>query len=264
MQGVGKTYLLHEYRLESAADGVACVRIDFSESSNHNYLEIVRAIRNEFHGESFKQLDETVRQTRALGRWEHVLTQPVAPGAPEMVLRPDPSSARSGGIDFSGPTEVDGGVAGRDINYIFQIIQRDDPVVQAEIQDRITEALLECLARLTGTHPLAFLFDSWELAPTTIRDWISSKLLNCILEKKLLISIAVIAGSQLPDFRHMPRRIQHLMMPGLSEEEVRIYWVEKRGLSLEDVPQVFRLTKGLPVAVALLADMQTLPTPTLA
>jgi hypothetical protein len=261
VQGVGKTYLLGEYKAECAAEGVVCIQIDFADSANHTYLGLIRLVRNEFPSDDFAHLDEIIRQTRNLGRWESVPPAVLAPVASLPSLRPEQPGARSGGVDFAAPAEVGRDVAGRDINYIFQIIQRDDPVVQAEVQDRITGAFLECLAAYTTTQPIAFLFDSWELAPTAIRDWINARLLLWILERRLPVSIAVIAGSQLPDFRRTPRRIQQLTLQHLSEEEVRIYWVEKRGLPPEDVAQVFRLTRGLPGAVALLADVQTLPAP---
>ena len=258
-EGIGKTYLLEEYHAECKQGKIPCVRIDFLESANRTYLGIVHAVRMQLGANGFAHLDNTVRQNLAPSSQEKLLLPPAALDVAHQVDASRSSGERSGGVDFSGPAQIGHDVAGRDIIYLFQIIQREEPQVQEDVQGRITEALRSCLIELASTQSIAFLFDSWELAPTATRDWLSANLFAWALDKELPKGVVIVAGFQVPYVSRLQIRVESLMLTYLSEEAVRIYWVEKRGLSPEEVPHITRLTHGKPSAVAMLADLQAEP-----
>jgi hypothetical protein len=253
-KGIGKTYLLDEFRAECEAEGIDCARMDFAERSDQNYMTTVLSVWNQLGPDGFEHLAQTIAGTRALGAWETVPTAPAAVRVEHSAANPVPSGRRSGGVDFYEAATIHGDVVGRDAYYVTQIIQRDDPWVQQVIQADITAAFRDCLVELTTTRMVAFLLDSWERATTDIRDWLCRNLLKWILDKKLSNALAVVAGTEVPDLGRPMRRSGRLALDRLPDEAVRTYWIEKCNLPPEDVTNIIKYSRGNPMVMALMAD----------
>jgi len=256
--GIGKTYLLEEFRAECEGKGIDCAWFDFAESSDHSYMALVLAVFNQLGPEGFEGLTQAIAESRTLGAWETVPTSAVSVRAERPVAMAAPPGGRGGGVDFYGPTTIHGDVVGRDAYYVTQIVQRDDPMVQQTIQARVTAAFRDCLVELTTARPALFLLNSWERATTDIREWLSHNLLNWILHKQLPNAVVLVAGQELPDLRRPPRRIGRWTLSGLPEDAVQTYWVEICGLPPEDVPNIIMYSGGLPMLIALMADQRAM------
>lgn len=277
--GMGKTYLLDEFRAECEAKGINCACIEFVEGSDQSYMTIVLNVYKQLGPEGFEHLIQTITETRTLGAWETVVTPPVAARVGYPAANPVQHGTRSDGNDFAQQAihgaKVEGDkivghvgdvgpgaqvIIGKQIEatqyYVTQIIQRDDPWVQQMIQADITAAFRDCLIELTTTRTVAFLLDSWERATTDTRHWLRDNLLKWTLDKKLPNALAVVAGTEVPDLGRPMRRIRRLTLAGLPDEAVRTYWIEKCGLPLEDVSYVIKLSNREPYLMALMADRQ--------
>ena len=256
--GIGKTYLLEECCSRCGQHGILHVRIDFTEQWNSGYLAIIRNIRHQLGSENFGHFDQVLMAMRTLGKSEPL---PEFSSPPGTGARPGTSSdlpGRSGGVNLSGPTKARD-VVGRDINYITQIIQTDDALVQNEIRDQLIMALQQCVQQLTTRLPVVFFFDSWERATTDDRIWIHQHMLDWILEKRFAQAVAIVAGIQPPQLQRLPRRVAQMSLSVLPDDALQTYWLEKRGLSPQELPHIIRLTRGHPAVVAMLADMQMTP-----
>lgn len=252
--GMGKTYLLGEFRAECEAEGINCACIEFVEGSDQCYMTIILSVLNQLGPEGFEHLAQTIAETRALGAWETVPTAPAAVRMGHSAANPVPSGRRSGGVDFHEAATIYGDVVGRDAYYVTQIIQRDDPLVQQMIQARITAAFRDCLVELATTRIVAFLLDSWERAITDTCHWLRDNLMKWILDKKLPNALAVVAGTETPDLGRPMRRSGRLTLDRLPDEAVRIYWIEKCNLPPEDVTNIVKYSRGNPMVMALMAD----------
>jgi hypothetical protein len=169
-----------------------------------------------------------------------------------------PQPGRSGGINFADSTVTLRDAAGRDINYITQIFQQDDPFVQAEIRERITIIWQECLRQLAAKHTMICFIDAWEKSSQDIQGWLQSTLINPIIEEQVANLVVILAGQSIPTLRRMPGRIAQFELNGLPQDAVQRYWLEIRGLAVQEWENVYRLTRGHPHIVAAIADLQTL------
>jgi hypothetical protein len=256
--GIGKTYLLEEFRAECEAQDLACLCLDFAETpaTQQSHLTFALKAYEQLGPEGFETLVQTIRDTRSLGAWETVQSPPPVVAG---LGRPDPAQTlpkgRSGGVDFHQPVTIHGDVVGRDAYYL-QLFQRDDPAVQQLIKSRITAALRDCLGKFANTRTLVLLLNSWHQTTTEMRNWLSHNPLYWIAAKELSLAVAVVAGEEVPDLQRLPRRIGRVILRGLPNDAVHVYWIEKRGLPPEDVPNIITYSRGLPMLLAMIADQR--------
>jgi hypothetical protein len=244
--GIGKTYLLDEFRAECQVDKIEYVRLDFVEIPNPNYLTVVLSVYGQLGPPGFEHLSQTIDETRSLGAWETIDSQTgQGDGGDEIGIY----------VRDIGP---DAQVIGKQVINLTQIIQRDDPVTQQKIQIDVTRALQDCLAEFTTTHTVVFLFDSWHKATTDIRDWLSENLLRWIADEKLPKGAAVVAGREVPDMHRPRRRIGRLALAELPDEAVRTYWVEKYGLPPDEVPDIIKYSGGMPIVMFMMAERRAM------
>lgn len=253
--GLGKSYLLEECIARCTDEGISYVWVDFAESFDQTYIEIIHTVLRQIGAKHFARLKETlidIRKEQEQVPRLSALSKPEHP--PTLANRPD---GRSGGVDFGGQAEVHGDVVGRDIYYITQIIHRGDHFDQENIQDQVTSAFQESLVEFTLTRTVVFLFDSWErLVATDTRNWLQHNLLYWILEKKLSHSVAVVAGTQVPDIRRLRLRVEKLTLSFLPNKAVQTYLAEKRGVPDDKkLGSLVEAAKGHPLVMSLLADL---------
>jgi len=256
-KGIGKTYLLAEYKAHCEAEGIDYVWLDLAGSADRPYLQIALSIWPQLDPEGFEPLRQVLNEAPSLGA-EQVSTQPPTAREAQAALKPALAGGRGGGIDFHGSTIVHGDVVARDAYYIQQIIRRDDPIIEQAIETRITAALRECLVAYTKGNQVIFLCDTWDQAVTEMRRWLLNNLLNWILAGDLPQGFGVLAGTEEPDFGRARRYIRALRLDPLQDEAVETYWIEKLALPDEDVADIIKYSGGNPLLMAMLADQRTI------
>jgi hypothetical protein len=273
--GVGKSYLLDEFRAECIAEAIACVRINFAETAGRNFMALMLSAWDQLGLGPVEDLAQIVATTRLVGAWETMPTRVVsaAPAhipaagarAPAHTPQAAPSASaavtldRSGGVDiYNSNVSVGGDLVGRDkiANFFAQFTMRDDALVQQMIQASSTRLLQARLSELAATRPLAVLLDAWEYATTETQAWLRRELLAWIINQQLPGAVAVVAGRSVPEIHRLQRRVIQLHLDGLSDEATRVYWVEKCNLPPEALPDVRGIASGLPLALALAAQQQ--------
>lgn len=257
--GIGKSYLLQECQELCRKASIPHCSLNFAHSRLQDYLEVIHSVRRQLDYDKFTALTQTLAEVRSRSEPNHRL-MPVPSSHLESVIDTQSvaQAGRSGGIDFKEVTATARDIVGRDINYVIQIIQQDDPFVRAEIRERITASWKSCLQELTVAQSLVCFIDSWENATVDVSDWIQEAILNAMFDGQLGRLVVVLAGQTIPRLPRLPGRIHQVTLDALSEDAVQTYWVERRKLGAQEWEHVFRLTRGYPYMVAAIADLQSL------
>lgn len=270
--GIGKSYLLKEFLAECQEEGIESVRVDFVEKDwDPGYMYIIKEILNQLGTQSFAPLEHMIRETIQQSARDHVQADardiqskrgteqspPVPKPAPIPKESENPplnasgvTPVRSGGVNITGGQNIFRDVAGRDIITLIQIIQREDPFVQAWASARIAEALKNCLIEITSKRSIVFILDHWQKVDKDTRRWLERSLIKWAADDilpKASIVLAVESSSEL----NPRKRIKRDILPELDEESVRIYLVKKCGLSDKEVPEIFRVTGGIPLMLTM-------------
>jgi hypothetical protein len=219
--GMGKTYLLKEFRAECKDQRIQVVFLDLKDRyEDPGYMQIVREIVTQLGGKGFDQLintlqtlPETINRKIAQDIQQGVLNRlPTDPQMGPPLTRPpnEPTPLpltgelprqRSGGIDISGGQNTFRDVAGRDlINNFIQVFYREDPYVQTLARFQVTEALKDCLVRITTQNKIVFLIDHWSDegfdCDKELRIWLEQTLVEWTANCTLPQSCTVIAGDE--------------------------------------------------------------------
>jgi hypothetical protein len=251
--GMGKSWMLRRFNFEAAQGGIPAALIDFSDGQAYDVLALVRRFRDLLGPEPFNRLTAAINEATA----------------PRLILG-DGGPPSSASLDLSGAQAGDvriGDVAGGNIirDNLF-IVQTENPVLLQAIEDRVTQIFFDCLADLEARGPALFLFDSYERTsqehdrwvPNAADRWIRRELLARIRDGKLKNSVAVLAGSQLPEFDAEWGGVVGRMELGyFTVEDVAQYLRENRGLAeLTDVEiqTLYTAIQGNPQLLGIIGD----------
>lgn len=257
--GMGKTYLFKEFRAECLEGRLEGVSLDFdARYEDPGYMYVIKETWNQLGSEGFDQLAKTIEQTVAgsLRRngeqgWQDLQSarQPAPKTMPE--LAGEPAAAAASSLRGSSPINVSGetinirDVAGRDINYFIQVIHREDPYVQIQAQNWITEAFRQCLIQVTAERRIVFFIDHWQKAETETRRWLANSLVKWAADGLLAKACVVIAGLQGVDLE--PRRLlKRIPLDEFDDEAIQFYLVNICGVPVEEVPNFTRFAGGMP------------------
>lgn len=275
LRGMGKTYLLNEYRAQSEAAGLAHAWVDFDDSANRDHVPIVALrIWRQLQLGSFQEFLQIMADYRTSSRRR--VAEAVGAGRVSGAEAPSPAGRGNGHSPQAPDTASDDGSAGdrivaelgnvgagaqvavgKEIEMVSQFIvnfQRDDPFVRQAVQDSLTTALAQRLSDRAQTGTTLFFFPHWDKTKTATGEWLRRELLGWILDGTLPNAVAVIAGLDVPDLGRLPHRIRWLTLQELPDEAVRTYWVEKCGLPAADVPIVTEISGGIPLAMYAAAE----------
>ncbi len=184
--GMGKSWLVaklkHECSIQSPP--VLYTSLDFKDGQAHDYLSIIRRVRDDLGAAHFNYLTQTINA----GTDIHVNLQITGSG--------------TGGVNITqSEVRIGGDVAGRDIiKDNFFNVQVDSEAVRREIEARITEAFFSDLCSLLGKTTGVFFIDTYEKAPEATRLWIENHLLYQIREVRLPRAVVIITGREVPQF----------------------------------------------------------------
>ncbi len=271
--GIGKSWLLHKLAAIRDEVGIEGVLVDFATpplgKPEWGYLDIVEASRAQLGGAEFDALGELIDQVRkegaGLGLADPFATQmgnPVAAPAatPGGARAGDTFEILAGDIGMGAQVAIGSNIvmAQGDVNYyvVNQGGQQTDQAVQQHYQARITEAFQSSLASFSATRKVSFVFDAWLKASNPTRDWLMQTLLAWIRDKQLTGAAAILSDdAAVPELQGRHPLVYPMDMPTLTEAEIRVYWVDKRGLGEDKLAWVAQACLGHPLTLAMIADL---------
>jgi hypothetical protein len=137
-----------------------------------------------------------------------------------------------------------------------------DEVVLREAKAAINRALQQCLISISEEHRVAFLFDSYERGDKESGDWLNDNLLMPVVNKKMINSLLIVAGQEVPDVGDRKPIVGKTGLDLFSKEHVREYIEEKRKVEPTVDPKIdfFQVSQGNPYILATVVSNMTIPT----
>ena len=128
-------------------------------------------------------------------------------------------------------------------------------------QVELSRALVEDLVSLSSHKPLVILLDTWECVASFASEWLSRGLLRHSIESKGRI-VFVIAGRLSEEFILKTRDALHEFraliydrhLTKFTKSEVKEF-LQVEGIKENDVEKVYRLTRGIPLALAIFKEI---------
>lgn len=253
--GMGKSYLMKEFQAECREEGIELVSLDFEEKyEDPGYIYVVKEIWTQLGQQGFDPLTQVLQETMSRSGQEQAAGLfPTRTGvnAPDTDKQHEsPSAGQSGGVNIYGGTNTFRDVAGRDINYFIQIIQKEDPFVQEKAKLWISDALEKCLVQIAAERKVVFLIDNWQQADPDTRKWLARSLIKWAADGSLCNANIVITGVDVPDVDPR-RRIHREILPEFEESAAYTYLTEKCGLPVSDITEIIHVAGGFPLMLYL-------------
>jgi hypothetical protein len=136
-------------------------------------------------------------------------------------------------------------------------IWADSDMERQRANRQINSAFFECLAALLQDRArMALLLDSYEMAPPEADRWLRDELLPRLREGELNKLNLIITGRKTPDLSDLD--VKHLLvqttLEPFTEEDIRVYFEERRKVSGLDIRTIVLTSGGVPGALAMMAD----------
>jgi hypothetical protein len=245
---MGKTWLIHKMRAHCRQRNVTAMHVDFRERRAHDYLSLVRLTRDQMGARYFNPLTEVINKFTSLD--VNITLESTRPSGPVEVSVGDIS-------DISGSEVI---VAGGDVIKDNQFyIQADSEMARRAAEIRINDAFFACLGALLEKGPAVFLLDSYEDVTPEADCWLCEHLLFRMSEGQLPDALVIVAGRKTLDLG--PAFKPLVAKTGLdlfSEEYVREYILERRGIEGLDLQTIIKTSGGFPGLLAKMADVATM------
>jgi len=264
--GLGKSWLLQMFALESGSRKVPLVRIDFADGQAYDTLMLVRRCRDSFGSEYFNALTQAINDATAARLT--LTTQSVSPSVPvpqpaaQLAVDTGGGDFAAGSIDKRQGTFIEGPV----IKDNFFVVQTDNPLVRQVIEDRINAAFFDCLTALCAQTRVVFLFDTYERnsleserwSSSAADRWIVGQLLTRMRDGKLPNAVAVLAGRRAPEFgTEWNEVLGRISLDPLECSDIKVYLRERRGLAVITDAEAERLCQavaGSPQVLGMIGD----------
>jgi len=244
--GVGKSWLLARMIHECAIRKLRKSEVIWTDTRNHDYLAIMRKIRDDLEVDYFKSFTDLV----------NYFTVPKY----ELQIRTDSigsvSVASSAQIENSSINDI----AGIVIKDLMLIMPRSDMAVpETERMARLTDTFIDNLAVMLKTGPmLVVFFDAVEKMTENTRKWVWGELLRSLSGGRLNNIKFVLCGREEPSLdRDLQVIVEETKLMPLALENI-IDYLAKRGVgesSRRDLAAMLLvMTKGNPLQIATLVD----------
>jgi hypothetical protein len=187
--GMGKTWLINNFRHECSCRQIPYAIIDFStRSQGYNYLEVLRSIRDSLGAQNFNDFTVLVNQCFIRSNPFQSLTDLSSTSSVDIKSSPQESS-----ID---------NVAGRDIirdnNFFFTRPDTPPELLRSILTDCFKNCLQKMIGNLLPGQFIVWHFDSFEKIDPITREWILEEFLQEIKEQAISQLIIVLAGQDVP------------------------------------------------------------------
>jgi hypothetical protein len=266
--GMGKSWMLQMFALESASRKLALVQIDFADGQAYDALMLVRRCRDAFGPEHFNALTQAINE--ATSARITLTTEAPAPAPAPAPVASGQVAVDTGGGDFAGGNidkrQGQVFIEGSVIKDNYFVVQTDNPLVRQVIEDRINTAFFECLVALSAQTKLVFLCDTYERNSLETERWLSSEadrwivgqLLARIRDGRLQNTVVVLAGRRAPEFgTEWNEVLGRISLEPLDCDDIKIYLRERRGLSVITDAEAERLCQavaGSPQVLGMIGD----------
>lgn len=245
---MGKTWLIQKMRAHCRQQSVPVMHVDFRDRRAHDYLSLVRLTRDQMGAQHFNPLTETINKFTSLE--VNIVLESNRPAGPVDVSVGDISHISDSKVTIAGGDVIQD-------NQFY--IQADSEIARRAAEMRINDAFFTCLIALLEKGPAVFLFDSYEDVTPEADRWLDEHLLLRAGEGQLPNALVVIAGRQVLDAG--PALKPLVAKTGLdlfSEEDVREYILDRRGIEGLDLETIIKTSGGFPGLLAKMADVATM------
>jgi hypothetical protein len=257
--GMGKTYLLKEFRAECREERLEVVYLDFNDRyEDPGYMYVIKEAWSQLGPFGFdslaKMIDEIVSgniKKNGQTGWQDFQAERQVTRVPARAILNQPfdameaGSGQSGGVNIYGGSHTFRDIAGRDLVHLTQVIYHEPPFVQTQARNWITEAFKQCLVQITAERSIVFFIDHWQKAESELHHWLANSLIKWTADGLLARACIVVAGEERVGLE--PRRLlKRILLPELAEDAVQLYLVNICGLPAEEVPNFIRVAGGIP------------------
>lgn len=239
--GYGKTSLLARMIHECARRQLRKSEITWTETQNHDYLGIMRKIRDDVGGEHFQSFTTLVNQ----------FTDPSI----KITIAADTRNI-SVAQGMTAENASIGDVAGVIVkDSMFVIPKGDTNIPESERMIPLTTAFLNNLsAAATVNGPLVVLFDATEKMTRETAAWVFGELFRAVQARVLPRVFFVYCGRRKPEVdRYMVDIVEEAELGPLEQKDIALY-LEKRGIEQENreafAELLLTITKGHPYQIA--------------
>jgi hypothetical protein len=243
--GMGKSQLLARMWHECSLRQLAKSSIAWTGSQNHDYLAVLRWIRDELGTEHFNSFTSLVNAY--FDERVKVDLNVVASGNISVAAGAQFTNASVGSIT---------GVVISDC--MFTLPRRDLGVHEVERRQRLTRAFVSDLKLLAQQGPIVLFFDAVEKMSEETRGWMWEMLMEPVRDGEILALTCVHFGLVLPELdRDMNRAVESTELHPWGLHDIEDYLV-KRNIQCASLPEIATLlmagTKGVPIQVATMVD----------
>jgi hypothetical protein len=241
--GLGKSSLLARMVHETAQRGLRKAEVVWTNTRKHDYLGVMRKIRDDLGVEAFKPFTDLVNFFTV----PQYTLKIVAPGPISVAHQAQISNSTVGDI------------AGVIIKDSMIVIPRSDlGVPETERMLQLTTRFIECLHACCAQGPVVLFFDTVEKMSVETHDWLWGELLAAVQDGRLPGVRCVLCGQTPPELeREMSRIVELAELHPLALDDV-VEYLGRRGVKESDreVAAKFLLlsTKGKPLEVATMVD----------
>lgn len=243
--GMGKSSLLARMWHECSLRQLAKSCVTWSNTQNHDYLAVLRWIRDEIGAANFNSFtsvvnayfDETVKV--------------------DLNVTADGNISVAAGAQFANSSV--GSIAAVVIrDCMFTLPRRDLGVQEVERRLRITKAFLSDLKALAAQGPVAIFFDAVEKMSEETRGWMWELFMEPFRDGEIPSATCVHFGQVQPDLdRAMARAVESTELLPWRLHDIEDYLV-KRNIQCASLSEIATLlmaaTRGVPIQVATMVD----------
>jgi len=237
--GIGKSSLLDRMEEECSLRGMAQAKVIWSETRNHDYLGVMRKIRDDLGAERFNGFNDLV----------NFLTVPQYKA--ELVV----SGAVSVGANLQNRGSI-GSIAGVVVDANLTVPRADLGIPEAERRNRLTDLFLQELNAVAAAHDAIIFLDAFEKASTITQSWVSNELVGALFDGRLGQMRIVLCGRFRPNWEEDRWLVANEMhLTPLGRDHV-IEYIDKSQLNIpnEAIPYVADAlllhTHGVPSSLA--------------
>jgi len=216
--GVGKSTLLSRITHEIAQRDGQKSEVVWTETRNHDYLAVMRKIRDDVGVEWFVPFTDLVNYFTVP---QYKLNVSVEGGAKISVGQ---------GMDIT--RSQTGDIAGVLIKDVMLTEARADMhISQTERVSRLTDSFLKCLASAVANEPLVVLFDAFEKMSEETETWVWQELLTAVRDGRLGNIKLVLCGRKEPELDRSWTFVANIAQLRPLTREHLVKYLEKRGVA---------------------------------
>jgi hypothetical protein len=243
--GMGKSSLLDRMEEECSLRVMAQAKVIWSETRNHDYLGVMRKIKNDVGADSFSRFNDLVNFFTV----------------PQYKLELVVSGALTVADKLQNHGTI-GSIAGVVVNDAnFAVPRADLGIPETERMNRLTDVFLQELNAAAAARDTIIFLDAFEKASTLTQSWVSNELVGALLDGRLSRLRIVLCGRLRPNWDEDPwLAVNEMHLTPLGRDHV-IEYIGKSELNIPHeavayvVDFLLATTNGVPSSLANAVNM---------